>query len=81
LMLLIILSLFNKEIPMTSRFIVVAFLALSVGLSSTFLGGTAAAKGGITLPFFRESPMSFAVTGGIAVFVIVLMLGYVLYVR
>jgi hypothetical protein len=82
LMLLIVLSLlFSKEIPMTSRFIVVAFLAISVGLSSTFLGGTAAAKGVITLPFIRESPMSFAVTGGIAVFVIVLMLGYVLYMR
>lgn len=81
LMLLIILSLFGREIPTSSRFIVVSFLALSVGLSSTFLGGTAAARGRMSLPFFKESPMSFAATGGIAAFIIVLVLGYVLYVR
>jgi hypothetical protein len=81
LMSLIVLSLFGREIPITSRFIVIAFLALSIGLSSTFLGGTAAAKGTISLPFFKEAPMSFAVTGGIAVFIIVLVLGYALYAR
>ncbi|HEX8131040.1 MAG TPA: hypothetical protein VF527_18200 [Pyrinomonadaceae bacterium] len=81
LMLLIVLSLFDLVIPTTSRFILVAFLALSVGLSSTFLGGTAAAKGAISLPFFKEAPMSFALTGGMAVFVIVMVLGYALYIR
>lgn len=81
LMLLIVLSLFDLVIPTTSRFIFVAFLALSVGLSSTFLGGTAAAKGAISLPFFKESPMSFALTGGIAVFVIVMVLAYTLFIR
>jgi hypothetical protein len=81
LMSLIVLSLFSREIPTTSRFILVAFLALSIGLTSTFLGGTATAKGAMSLPFFTESPMSFAVTGGIAVFVIVLVLGNLFYVR
>lgn len=79
--LLVVLSLFGREIPTTSRFIVVAFLALTIGLSSTFLGGDAVTRGGVNLPFFKESPMSFAATGGIGAFVIVLVLGYVLYVR
>jgi hypothetical protein len=81
LMLLIVFSLFSKEIPTTSRFILVALIALGIGLSSTFLGGDAAARGALSLPFFKESPMSFAVTGGIAAFIIVLVLGYALYVR
>jgi len=81
LMMLIVLSLYSREIPETSRFILVAFLALSIGLSSTFLGGTAAARGVVSMPFFKESPMSFAVTGGIAVFIIVLVLGFALYGR
>jgi len=81
LMALLLFSLYGREIPSTSRFIFVAFLALSFGLSSTFLGGTAAAKGAISLPFFKEEPMSFAVTGGIAVSVIIMILGYITYIR
>jgi hypothetical protein len=81
LMSLLVLSLFNREIPTASRFILVAFLALSIGLSSTFLGGTAVARGTMSLPLIKESPMSFAVTGGIAAFIIILVLGYFLYAK
>jgi hypoxanthine phosphoribosyltransferase len=81
LMSLILLSLSGREIPMTSRFILVAFLALAAGLSLTFLGGDAAARGGLRIPVVGETPISFGVTGGIAVFVIVLVLGYALYLR
>jgi hypoxanthine phosphoribosyltransferase len=81
LMSLIVLSVFGREIPMTSRFILVAFLALAAGLSLTFLGGSAAARGDLTIPVVGKTPISFGVTGGIAAFVIVLVLGYALYVR
>jgi bacteriorhodopsin len=52
LMALVILSLFGLEIPPTSRFILVAFLALGIGLSFGFLGGTVTAK-----PVFRTFPI------------------------
>jgi hypoxanthine phosphoribosyltransferase len=81
LMSLIVLSLFGLEIPMTSRFILVAFLALAAGLGLTFLGSSAAAGGNLRIPVVGETPISFGVTGGIAAFVIILVLGYALYLR
>jgi hypothetical protein len=64
--------------PITeSKFLVTVVLALGTALSSAFLGGTAAAAGKI--PIFKDSPMKFTVTGGIAAFVIVLVLGHFLY--
>ncbi len=68
-------------VPHTSRFIVTVVLALSAGLSTHFLGGSAAASGHIPLPLAREHPIRFAATGGVAVLVMVLALGYVFYVR
>ena len=78
-MILILLSVFGREIPTTSKFIVVAVLAISSGLSANFLGGTAAAEGKLGLPYLESSPISFGVTGGVAVLVIVLVLGYIMY--
>lgn len=78
-MILVMLSVFGKEIPSTSKFIVVAVLAISSGLSANFLGGTAAAEGKFKIPYFENSPISFGVTGGIAVLIIVFVLGYVMY--
>jgi hypothetical protein len=44
-------------------------MAISVAASAAFLGGDAAAKG--TIPFFKDSPVTFSVWGGVGSFVVV----------
>jgi hypothetical protein len=69
----------NIESP-AARFALVTVVALGCALSFTFIGGSAAAHGGIPLPFARSRPIQFSVGGGIAVFVIVWLLGYNLFI-
>lgn len=65
--------------PPVNPFLVVTVLALGLGLASSFLGGDAAARGQIPIPFVKEHPIQFSAAGGIAVFVIVWALGMWLY--
>jgi hypothetical protein len=51
----------------------VLVFSLGIALSFSFLGGSAVANG--KMPFFRESPVEFSVTGGVAVFVICFLIG------
>jgi hypothetical protein len=74
---LVIASVFDKQVPVGSRFLVVVVVALGAGLSSSFLGGAAVASGKV--PVFKNSPLKFSVGGGIAVFIIVLAVGKYLY--
>src|SRR5262245_109673 len=75
LMLLIIMTVYGNEIPKNSRFLVVAVLALGAALSSSFLGGSAAAKGHLPIPWAKEKPITFSVAGGIATFIIIMLIG------
>jgi hypothetical protein len=43
------------------------------------MGGSAAADGKLALPLFKDHPLSFAVSGGIATLVIMLVLGNALF--
>jgi hypothetical protein len=71
-------SVFGHEIPSGSRFLVVAVLALGCALSATFLGGEAVASGKV--PFFGNAhPLAISATGGIALLVIILVLGHYFY--
>jgi hypothetical protein len=70
---LVLTSLAIKEVPQGSRFLVLIVVAVGMALSSSFLGGSAVASGKI--PFFKDTPLVFSATGGIAVFVIVLLIG------
>ncbi|HET9933016.1 MAG TPA: carboxypeptidase-like regulatory domain-containing protein [Polyangiaceae bacterium] len=79
LMGLILLSTAGHEVPCSSRFLVSAVLALTVAVGSSFLGGTAAARGQLPWKGAEKHPIRFAVTGGVAVFVITLTLGSQLY--
>jgi Fic family protein len=72
---LILLSTFGHSVPKDSRFLVVIVLALTGGLSAGALGGNASARGTIPLPGANEHPLTVALTGGIAVLVILLILG------
>jgi hypothetical protein len=80
LMGIVFASILGHEVPTNTRFTVVSVLALGAALSFAFVGGTAAAHGTIPIPFTEQKPIAFSVTGGIAVFIIVLTLGYYLYV-
>ncbi len=77
---LVVMSVLGKPIPPESRLLVVFVLAIGVALSAGFLGGTASASGKLPLPGGLD-PVSFSVAGGIAVFVIVFLIGYVGYGR
>lgn len=72
---LVLLSVFGREVPCDSRYLVVTVIAFGAALSVGFLGGSAAAKGGIPIPFAREHPLIISVSGGIGVLVIMLALG------
>lgn len=55
--------------------------AFGTALSAAFLGGDAAAKGHLPIPFLNNNPLAVSATGGIAVFIIVLLLGSILFLR
>src|SRR4051794_11128011 len=62
------------------RFPAIVVLALATALASAFIGGSASASGQLPLPK-GMSPVKFAVTGGIAVLIILLILGHTLWVQ
>ena len=78
---LVIASLFAVEVPDSSRFSVVVVLALGSALATSFLGGKAVAEGRIAIPFLQNHPLKFSTGGGIAVLIIILLLGYGTYGR
>lgn len=78
-MLLVILSAMNITVPAGDRYLVIIILGLGSALSASFIGGSAAAKGDIPIMVARDKPFSFSVGGGVAVLIIVLILGKALY--
>jgi hypothetical protein len=75
---LVVASVIGHEVPSGSKFLVVAVLALGCAMSATFLGGEAVAAGKV--PFFGNAhPLAISTTGGIAVLVILLVLGHYFY--
>ena len=74
-------SILQHDIPTNGKPLVVIVLALSIALSFAFIGGNAAAEGNVPLPFAKDKPVAFSVGGGIAAFVIVLLLGFGLYAK
>jgi len=78
-MCLLVLSIFGKQVPCDSRFLVVVVLAFGAALSASFLGGAAAAQGSIPIPFAQTKPVHFSVAGGIAVLLIFLLVGRYAY--
>lgn len=65
--------------PVPDKGLICIVLALTTSIGSGFLGGSAAASGQISVS--RLSPFKFGVTGGVAVFVITLILCHTLYNR
>jgi hypothetical protein len=75
-----VLPIAGYDIPCASRFPVIVVLALCAAFASAFLGGYASLQGQVPLPFAQQNPISFAAAGGFAVMIIVLLVGYWLYV-
>ena len=74
-------SIFKHEVPAGSRFLVLAVLSFGAAMSVGFVSGAAAAKGKIPLPAPFNNVIAVSTSGGIAVLVILLLLGYHLYVK
>jgi hypothetical protein len=68
--------LIGPELQAGREIIFDTWVAFCVACSAAFLGGDAVAKGKIPLPFFKDSPVQFSITSGIAAFVIVFLIMY-----
>ena len=69
-------------IPCENRWVVITILALTVSAAFGFLGGSATMKGSLPLPGgLRSHPIAVSLAGGVAVFAIVWLLGWLLYYR
>jgi hypothetical protein len=80
-MILVVTAIAGHEVPPGSRFLVVIVLALGLSIGSAFLGGAAAVEGRVPIPFAKNHPLAVSLTGGIAVFVIVLLIGYYTFIK
>ena len=74
-------SIFKHEVPAESRFLVLVVLSFGAAMSVGFLSGAAVATGRIPLPGNLNNAMAVSTSGGIAVLVILLLVGYHLYVK
>jgi len=78
---LVVASVLGKSVPPDSRLLVIAVLAIGIALSLSFLGGTASVSGRLEEMPWGMHPVAFRAGGGIAVFLIVFILGYLVYVK
>lgn len=78
---LVIASVLGKPVPPDSRLLVVAVLAIGIALSISFLGGTAFVSGKLGNMPRGIDPVVFRAGGGVAVFILVFLIGYLAYVR
>lgn len=81
LMGLVVASMVGYDPSQNTRPLIIIVLSFAVALSFAFIGGTAAAQGNIPLPFAKEKPVAFSVSGGIAAFIITMLLGFWLYAK
>lgn len=78
---LVVASLVEFDVPCNSRFAVIVTLALGARLATSLLGGLALAEGKFADLINFLTPVQFSVGGGVAVIVIMLILGNFLYVQ
>ena len=71
-------ALFQQGPPTFAHVIV---MAIGIGLAATFLGGDAAAKGYLPIPFLNSNPLAVSVGGGIGAFLITLVAGATLFLK
>ena len=79
--LVLLATLTHFNVPPDARFLVLVVLALGAAMSVAFLGGAAIVEGKIPIPGLAIDPIAFSAGGGIAVLIIVLLIGYFLYIE
>jgi Fic family protein len=79
-MILALMSAWGHVIPHDARYLIVIVLALSGSLSAGCISGNASARGVVPIPYANEHPLSFALTGGFAMLVILLIVGWRLFI-
>ena len=72
--LVLVATLLGKEVPTGTRFLVVIVLALGAGFGAGGLTGEAAVRGNLPIPGTERHPLATSLSGGIAVFFLVLLL-------
>lgn len=63
-----------------TKVLVVFVIALCVALGTAFLTGDQSAKGNLPVPFLKDKPLTISATGGVAAFVIVIVIAYSAYI-
>ena len=81
LMALVLLSVYGREVPCNSVYLVCAVLSIGAALAVAFIGGNASATGNIPLDIARTNPLSISVGGGVAVLLIMLVVTTTLFKR
>jgi len=76
---LVIASVVGFEVPKSSRFLAAVVLALTLSFSAGLITGTVSARGVIPIAGTDQHPIRFAATGGVATFVVVMVIAYVMY--
>ena len=76
---LIVADIRGYPVPSTARMLVVFLMSVVLAAGFSFVGGKALADGTLPLPWGKDSPIKFAVTGGIGVFVLSVLIGYMTY--
>ncbi len=76
---LTILSIIGYQIPSSAKYLIVIVLSLSAALASHYIGGHAIARGSIPFPQVQEHPLRYSVAGGVAVMILLLILGSMLF--
>jgi len=72
-------SIFGYSAPENARMVLVFIIAAGLAMGTAFLGTDASAQGRIPIPFAKNSPVTFSITGGAAVFIVVMLVGYYVY--
>jgi hypothetical protein len=66
----------GAELSCTAARLVIVIVAFGLALASAFVGGDAAARGVLPIAGSQVQPVKFAVSGGVAVFVVGLLAGF-----
>jgi hypothetical protein len=69
-----------QPIPCAARFPVIAILGICAAFATGFLGNYAAVQGQLPLPLVRNAPIAISAGGGLAVLIIVLIIGWYMYI-
>lgn len=80
MVLILVVVIWEKSIANANSLITIV-LALGTAISTSFISGAAAAKGSIPIPFTEKHPITFSVTGGIAVFFLTLIIENTIYYK